>query len=596
MPTKTSPSPQTSRTNISPDPVSQYSDDVLSQNIIAGPLVRLACERHRRDRADGHKRGLLWDLAAANRAIEFFPDVLRLAEGEHAGKPFALSAWQQFIVGSLFGWKTSDGFRRFRDAYIEVGKGNGKTPLAAGIGLYMLCADGEASAECYSAATMRDQAGILFRDAVRMVDASPALHTRILQSGAMHVFNLTHRASGSFFRPVSSEHKGLDGKRVHFAAIDELHEHPTPLVVDKMRAGTKGRRQAIVFRITNSGFDRTSVCWNEHEYSQKILEGSLEDDAWFAYVCSLDKEDEKDENWAAERNWIKANPNLGVSIQPKYLREQVNLAKGMPSKQNIVKRLNLCIWTNQENAAIDITEWNKCVGFSLDRRDPIKLRKILDRALRGRRCFLALDLSSTEDLTCLLKLFPPEHEDGLWICLPHFWVPEKNVKDKTKEARAPYDVWVREGWIVATDGDVVDYDAPKEQILRDIERYRVEEICFDPWNATQFANDLQKAGIPAEKLVKFPQTLAMFAEPTKKLLEVLIPKRKLAHLANPVLAWNASNLVVFTDASGNSRPQKKSSRGKIDGMVALIMAKGRAIASTSDSGETYGGSDEVVLA
>ena len=544
-----------------------------------------------RDRTDGHQRGLVWDLAAANRAINFFPDVLRLAEGEHAGAPFDLQPWQQFIVGSLFGWKGQDGFRRFRDAYIEIGKGNGKTPMAAGIGIYMLCADGEQSAECYSAATMRDQARILFRDAVRMVDSSPALHTRIIQSGKMVVFNLTHRASGSFFRPVSSEHKGLDGKRVHFAAVDELHEHPTPFVVDKMRAGTKGRRQAIILRITNSGFDRTSVCWNEHEYSQKIVERTLEDDAWFAYVCGLDEDDD----WTEPSVWIKANPNLGISIQPKYLREQVTLAQGMPSKQNIVKRLNLCIWTNQENAAIDIAEWNACAGFDLKRRDARRLRRVLDRALRGRRCFVAFDLSSTEDLTCEFKLFPPENENGLWICLPHFWVPKENIERKVKEARIPYDVWVREGWITPTEGNVVDYDAPKQQLLKDVEQYQIEEICFDPWNATQFANDMQKAGIPEDKLVKFPQTLAMFAEPTKKLLEVLIPKRTLAHLGNPVLTWNASNLVVYTDANGSQRPQKKSSRGKIDGMVALIMAYGRAIASPSNE-EVYGGADEVVLA
>ena len=228
-----------------------------------------------RDLSEGPARGLHFDTAAADRALNFFPDVLRLAEGEFDGQPFILQPWQKFIVGSLFGWKGADGLRRFRNAYVEIGKGNGKSPLAAGIGIYMLTADGEASAECYSAAVTKDQAGILFRDAARMVEVSPALKSRIAASGGGKIQNLAHVASGSFFRPVSSEHRGLDGKRVHYAAIDELHEHPSSIVVDKMRAGTKGRRQALIFRITNSGFDRATVCFAEHEYSRKLVEGLL---------------------------------------------------------------------------------------------------------------------------------------------------------------------------------------------------------------------------------------------------------------------------------------------------------------------------------
>jgi phage terminase large subunit-like protein len=570
------PTQQKNISQASIDPVTQYSKDARDGRIIAGPLVRLAGERHLRDLAEGSKRGLRWDREAAQRAIDFFPDVLRLAEGEHAGKPFILQPWQQFIVGSLFGWKSSDGFRRFRNAYVEVGKGNGKSPLAGGIGLYMLCADGEISAECYAAATSRDQANILFRDAVRMVEASPALAARILKSGSRHVFNLAHTASGSYFRPVSSEKRGLDGKRVHFAAIDELHEHPNSIVVDKMRAGTKARRQALIFRITNSGFDLETVCGHEHEYSQKIVERILEDDSWFSFVCCFDEGDE----WTDEKNWIKPNPNLGVSIQLKYLREQVTEALGMPSKQNTVKRLNFCVWTSGASAAIDPNEWRKCAGFSLDGKDPRKLRAEIEEQLAGRRCFIALDLSSTEDLTAEVKLFPPEGKDDLWIAIPHFWLPQANIDRKVKELRVPYDVWVREGWIVATEGDVVDYDAPLRQVMADLEQYRVAEITFDPWNSTQFANDLQKQGVAVELLTKFKQVLELFNEPTKKLLEVLIPKRKIAHLGNPVLSWNASNLVVWTDPNGSMRPTKRSSRGKIDGMVALIMALGRAISNT----------------
>lgn len=534
---------------------------------------------------DGPKRGLRWDLAAALRAIEFFPVVLRLADLD-GSPPFVLQPWQQFIVGSLFGWKGPDGFRRFRDAYVEVGKGNGKSPLAGGLGLYMLCADGEKAAECYAAATMREQAQILFRDAVRMVDASPALTSRIVKSGSRVIFNLAHNASLSFFRPVSSEHKGLDGKRPHFVAIDELHEHPSSLVVDKMRAGTKRRRQALIFRITNSGFDRATVCWAEHEYSQHIVEGKFENDAWFAFVCGLDEGDD----WADEGVWPKANPNLGVSLPFKYLREQVQTAQGMASKQNIVQRLNFCIWTSQENAAIKVEDWNRCVGASLEGTDARRLRDRVEEQLAGRTCFIGTDLSSKQDLTAVVKLFPPRPEEphpqtefaGKWTALADFWLPADTIEQRARENRAPYDVWVRDGFIRCTPGNVVDYHSIEEQLLKDFERFDVRELAFDPYYATSLSNDLQAAGIDAARLVEFKQVFANFAGPTKELLEVLLPARTLTHLSNPVLSWMAGNLIVLENSNGDMRPIKKQNYGKIDGLVALIMAIGRAMAAPSD--------------
>jgi phage terminase large subunit-like protein len=283
------------------------------------------------------------------RSLSFF-DFLQLAEGEHAGKPFKLEPFQQFIVGSLFGWRGPDGYRRFRTAYIEIGKGNGKSPLAGGIGLYGMAADDEEGAEIYAAAVTRDQARILFTDAEKMVKASPFLTEIVTQN----VNNLAVLSTNSYFRPVSSESRGLDGHRVHMALIDEIREHPNSLVVDKMRAGTKGRRQALILEITNSGYNRETVCWAHHEYSSKILEGLIENDSWFAYVCQLDpcdpcRAEGKDtptegcpdcDDWREEKTWIKANPCLDVSITRKYLREQVAEAIGMPTKQNIVRRLS----------------------------------------------------------------------------------------------------------------------------------------------------------------------------------------------------------------------------------------------------------------
>lgn len=335
------------------DPTTEYALAVRDGKIVAGRLVRLACLRHLKDQEEGKSRGLKWDVAAANRAIEFF-GYLRLADGQFAGQPFKLQPFQQFIVGCVFGWLGPDGFRRFRTAYCEEAKGNGKTPQAAAIGLYGLVADDEAGAEIYPAATTREQAGILFRDAKRLVESSPQLRKRL----EVQQYNISHPASGSFLRPVSSEHRGLDGKRPHMALIDEIHEHPTSLVVDKLRAGTKARRQALIFETTNAGYDRTTVCWTHHEYSVKVLEDVVEDDSWFAYVAALDCCDKcraegktqptdnckQCDQWDDEAVWTKANPGLDTILPRKYLREQVHEAKGMPSKESIVKRLNFCLW------------------------------------------------------------------------------------------------------------------------------------------------------------------------------------------------------------------------------------------------------------
>ena len=269
-------------------PVTTYAEAVVSGVVVAGRLVRLACERHLRDLEHGHERGLHFDEEAAQYAIDFFELGLTLAEGEHADQPFILQPWQQFVTGCLFGWKAGDGTRRFRVAYIEIGKGNGKTPMAAGFGLFGLVADGENAAEIYTAGVTRDQANYLLADAQKCVAASPALKSRI----EVNVHNLLYRKTNSYMRPVSSEARSLDQKRVHMALIDEIHEHRESVVVDKMRAGTKGRRQAMIVEITNSGYDRQTVCYQHHEMSARILEGALDNDSWFAYVCGLDPCDE----------------------------------------------------------------------------------------------------------------------------------------------------------------------------------------------------------------------------------------------------------------------------------------------------------------
>jgi phage terminase large subunit-like protein len=531
--------------------------------------VRLACERHLRDLDSGSERGIHFDARAATRAIEFF-GFLHLAEGEHAGKPFHLEPFEQFIVGSLFGWKGADGHRRFRTAYVEIGKGNGKSPMAAGIGLFGLFADGEMGAEIYSAAVTRDQAKIVFSDAEKMVEASPSLLRRVEKT----VNNIAILQTNSYFRPVSSEARGLDGKRVHIALIDEIHEHPNSHVVDKMRAGTKGRRQALIFEITNSGYDRNSVCWQHHDYSTKILEGIIDDDSWFAYICQLDpcqecaregKAQPKDgcphcDQWTNEAVWLKANPCLDVSITRKYLREQVREAVGMPAKQNIVKRLNFCMWTEQSVRWIDMGAWDECAV-------PVELDD-----LRGRACFGGLDLSSTTDLSAFVLLFRPREDGEPWQIVCRFWMPSDHVRRRVERDRVPYDQWIRDGYIEATDGNVIDYEFLRKRIHEDAEQFTIKEIAFDRWNATQVCTQLQSDGL---EMMPFGQGFASMAAPTKE-LEKLIVGRQLAHGGHPVLRWMVSNVAVKQDPAGNIKPDKSKSTERIDGVVALIMALGRA--------------------
>lgn len=550
------------------DPATRYAGAVVDGKIVAGPLVRLACERHLRDLVEGKKRGLRWDIAAVKRAVGFFKDVLCLNAGEHEGAPFVLRPFQAFIVGSLFGWKKADGYRRYQSAYIEIGKGNGKSPLAAGIGLLMLTADNESRAEVFAAAAKKDQAMIAFQHAVAMVDKSPALSARLRKSGENPVWNLSYLATGSFFRPVSSD-SAQSGPLPHCAILDEIHEHHDDTVVKLMRAGTKGRRQPLMLEITNSGWDRHSICWQHHEYSQKVLEQTRNDDEWFAYVCGLDKGDD----WRNEKVWIKANPNLGVSIRMDYLRKQVREADGMPAQQGTVRRLNMCEWTEQAERWIDAAVWQRNAA-------PVD-----ESALVGRTCYAGLDLSTTTDLTALVLVFPLD--DGTFALVPRFWVPKENVQERAERDKVPYQQWINEGLIEATEGNVVDYNVIRTRVGELGERFVIKELPYDRYNATQIVTQLTDDGFT---MVPFGQGFVSMSAPTKD-LEKLLKEGKIRHGDHPVLTWMAGNVAIVQDPAGNMKPAKNKSSGRIDGIVAAIMAVGRAVvqpANTTSAYETEG--------
>lgn len=537
------------------DLVEQYALDVLSGKELAGPLVRLSCERHLKDLKDGPKRGLTWEWPSAKYVIGFFSDCLMLAGGQFEGKPFRLHPSQAFIVGSLFGWKASDGFRRFRVGYIEQAKGSGKSPLGAGIGIYMMTSDGEPRAEVYSAAVDKDQAAILFRDAVAMVDQSPALDSRVHRSGGRgKEWNLAYLENGSFFRPISSEHRGRgkSGPRPHCALLDEIHEHPTNAMVEFMRAGTKSRRQALMFMITNSGFDRQSVCYHYHEYAEKILNGQLEDDSFFAYVCGLDAGDD----WKDEKVWPKANPLIDITPGRKYIQEQVREAIGMPSKQSLVRRLNFCEWTESEESFIDPEVWKANAGKPVKRAD-----------LKGESCYGGLDLSGKNDLTALVLVFPNRPQK---VVLSFFWTPGGTLLERQDRDHAPYTLWRDQGHLIAKDGTTIDYRWVAKTIGELTSEFHIEAIAFDRYRIDDLQRELDAEGVSVT-LVSHGQGFKDM-DPAIEALEDDLLEEKLAHGNQPVLGWCVSNALISQDPAGLRKFDKRKATGRIDGAVAMAMA------------------------
>jgi phage terminase large subunit-like protein len=560
-------------------PVTAYAESVVAGEIVAGWLVRLACERHLRDL----KRTDIWfDEAAAQRFIDFF-GFLKLSGGDVNAepRPFKLEPWECFIGGSLFGWKMADGLRRFRVAYVEIGKGNGKSPFAAGTGLYMTVADGEERAEVYSAAVDLVQAQISFRDAVAMVDRSPTLDARLVRSGGKgKEWNLAHLATGSFFRPFASEHTGGRGKsgfRVHCGILDELHEHPTSIMADFMRANAKGR-QPLILEITNSGTDRQSVCYHHHDLSVRVLEGTAENDEWFAFVCGLDPCEEHRldgksqpqegcencDDWRDEAVWAKPNPNLGVSITPRYLRGLVTEAVTMPSKQNIVQRLNFCIWTQAETRWISDELWAANGGA------------VNAKALAGKAAYAGVVVSASMEMFALVLWVPDG--DGGGDVVPFFWVPEHDLEARSQRDQVPYRVWADEGLVELVEGEVLDFEDVRTKLNELADVYDIREVGVMRYNAVDLMTKLQTDGF---EVYQYTVHMKDMSAPTKELEKMLVEKT-LRHNSNPVLRYQMANVAVKVDKDEHVRPDKEASKGRFDGIEGLIVAIGRAISQEDD--------------
>jgi phage terminase large subunit-like protein len=524
--------------------------------------VRDACKRHLDDMAAGHDRGLVFDRVASDRAIGFFRDVLRLNGGEFEGEPFELLDWQQFIVGSLFGWKGPDGWRRFRVAYVETAKGSGKSPLAAGIGMYGLVADGEARAEIYAAATKKDQAMVLFRDAVAMWQQSPALGRWIKSSGTgENVWNLAFLEKGSFFRPISAD-DGQSGPRPHMSLIDEVHEHRNNTVIEMQRAGTKSRRQALIFMITNSGANKAGPGWQYHDYAAKVCSGMLKDDAFFGYVCALDEGDDPFRN---ERCWLKANPSLQGANLPgkKYLREQVTEARGMPGKEALVRRLCFCQWTDAANPWISSDIW---LGAQLEYEW---------QTLRGRRAWAGFDLGSTTDLTGLVLYVEPEEEGEPWKLVPFSWLPEEGLDRKEDLDRVPYLAWRAAGYLETTPGRAVSRLHLVRRLAELAEQFDLQAVAVDRWRLEDVKSMAEDADVTLPSMVPFGQGYKDMS-PAIEAFETALLNREVVHPGNPVFTWCAANAVTVSDDAENRKLSKEKATGRIDLIVAAVMAVGAA--------------------
>ena len=583
------------------DRVTGYAKAVLAGEIVAGPDVRNACKRHLRDLKSGPDRGLVFDLARVNRAIGFFEDVLCLNGGDYEGMPFLLAPWQAFVVGSLFGWMTEDGFRRFRLGYIETGKGSGKSPLVAGIGLYGLASDGERRAEIYAAATKRDQAMVLFRDAVSMVDMSPSLHSRVVQSGRDEkVWNLYYPNTRSFFRPISAD-EGQSGPRPHIGLLDEVHEHKTAATVNMMRAGTKNRRKAMVVMITNSGSDKKTVCGQYHDLGVRICADIERDDSFFAFICSLD---EGDDPLTDEACWPKVNPSLDYIAEGqtdgipgrKYLREQVQSARGLPAQESVVRRLNFCEWTQADAPWISWAVWKQA-----EERVPMRL-------LRNRRCVAGLDLASTTDLTAFVLLFWPVPHDPHWRLLPYFWIPDEDLQGREDRDKVPYAMWVKDGHLETTPGRAISKKHVLMRLVKICAYFDVERIGYDRWRVEDLLQLMADEDISLPEMVGFGQGFKDMApavdEFERRLLgradeqgvidldpadyEVIETEtvETLRHDGNPVMTWCAGNAVIVCDPANNRKADKAKATGRIDGIVASIIAVGTSIKSAGPSGKS----------
>jgi len=543
----------------------EYARGVVSKEIPAGKYVILAAKRHLRDLelAAAGNSPYHFDNAAAEVVCNFI-ELMPHVKGKWAkqNETIKLGPWQCFLLCVAFGWKrAADGLRRFREIYWEIPRKNGKSVLGAGIGNYMFIGDGEYGAEVYSGATSEKQAWEVFGPAKQMLEKSPDICEDA--SVEVNAKSLFRTSDNSKFLPVIG--KPGDGSSPHCAIIDEYHEHLTSDQYDTMATGMGAREQPMIVIITTAGTSMAGPCRDKHLQARKVLEGVAENDELFAVIYGIDEaesEGEKGDDWADPNSLRKANPNYGVSVGADYLLSQQRQAVLNAENQNRFRTKHLNQWCSSKSSWMNMALYDACENRALDEKQFV-----------GDSCLLVLDLASKNDICEKLKLFS-RMAGGLrhyYVFAKHY-LPEKSIEsDRTNKGL--YEKWVNEGHLTATDGSEIDFDFIGEEVRRDAERNKVDEILYDKWRAVQLAQQLTKDGATC---IEYPQTVATMSLPMKELMAAVRAGR-FHHNGDPVLKWMFSNVVAKTDAKDNIYPRKEKDELKIDGAVACIMGVGRAM-------------------
>jgi phage terminase large subunit-like protein len=538
----------------------EYANAVLTGEIAACKWVQLACHRQLNDlRREGTADFPYWfEPQLANRVCQFI-ELLPHVKGEWARtrQRLELAPWQIFRLTTVFGWINSEGYRRFKAAYSEIPRKNGKSSETSGVGLYLLTADGEPGAEVYSAATTRDQAQITWKDAKQMVDRTPGLQARFGVKTSSHTVYVD--STNSVFRSLSRDQGGNhDGLNVHGGLIDELHAHKTREIFDVIETGTGARLQPLLWMITTAGFNRAGICYEQRAYVTKILENVVQDESYFGIIYTIDETDD----WSDPAVWPKANPNWGLSVNPDDIERKARKAMTMASATNNFLTKHLNVWVNADTAWMDLQAWERCGNPALTLE-----------GCAGRKAFIGLDLASKIDVAALMVVI--EDDDGGFTTFGKYYIPEDAAEDGRNQH---YAGWARQGLVTLTPGATTDFAFIEDDLRELANLLDIQSVGFDPWQATYLATRMLEEGMP---MIEYRQTVQNMSEPMKT-LEALTLEGRIRHNGDPVLTWMMSNVVAHLDAKDNIYPRKEFPENKIDAVVALIMALGRAIRSEGD--------------
>jgi phage terminase large subunit-like protein len=504
------------------------------------------------------------DIDAGNRAVRFFETQVRLVEGNAAGQAFRLQPWQAKIVRDVFGWKRSNGTRRYRTVYVEVPRKNGKSTLAAGLALYLLLCDDEQRPQVYSAAGDRGQARIVFDAARAMCRANERImgEVRLLHN------RITSPKAGGWYEALSAEAYTKHGLSASGIIFDELHVQPNRELWDVLTTSVGARLQPLTIAITTAGHDRSSICWEMHQRAKAAIANPENDPHFYGVIFGA----EQSQDWKNEDVWRQANPNYGVSLTPDYMREKCNEAIANPSAENAFRNLHLNQWTEQSIRWLPLDAWDKCQ------------HEANISEFSGERCWAALDLASTRDINALTLLFK---RDDKFYLFNRYWMPQEPRDIRGKQDRTQAKNWAEQGLIKATDGDVADYGVIVNDLCDLAQSFDVQILGYDPWGpARSVAQMLASSGFPAEKLREFRQTVGAFAVPSKE-FERRIANQTIHHDGDPVLRWMVGNVAAERDRNDNIRPSKSRSADKIDGVVTGIMALGLAMLDEGEQHSVY---------